>query len=81
MYHYDNGRIYNCDKCRHKGQMRGCIFSEGYKPTDDNYPCDEFGNRLDISPFEIAGVLWAQKLYEELTKLESGKSLNKEGKQ
>ena len=46
MYHYDNGNIYDCSKCRHIAKVPGCIFHADYHPSKDNYPCDENGNRI-----------------------------------
>ena len=44
MYHFDNGHIYNCMKCRHARITPGCIFHRDYKPSENNYPCDVNGN-------------------------------------
>jgi len=44
MYHFDNGKIYNCLKCRHVAFVPGCIFHKDYKPSENNYPCDMHGN-------------------------------------
>ena len=46
MYHFDNGHIYNCMKCRHIGTTPGCMFRGDYKPSENNYPCDVNGNPL-----------------------------------
>lgn len=46
MHHFDNGHIYNCMKCCHVGFMSGCIFHKGYKPSENNYPCDANGNPI-----------------------------------
>lgn len=46
MYHFDNGRIYNCKECRHVAMMPGCIFHKDYKPSERNYPCDMNGNPI-----------------------------------
>ena len=46
MYHFDNGKIYNCMKCRHVGIVPGCIFHKDYTPSENNYPCDVDGNPI-----------------------------------
>ena len=46
MYHFDNGHIYNCMKCRHVGIMPGCIFHKDYVQSENNYPCDANGNPI-----------------------------------
>lgn len=46
MYHFDNGHIYDCSKCRHVALTPGCIFSKDYRPSENNYPCDANGNPL-----------------------------------
>ena len=46
MYHYDNGVIHDCMKCRHI--VPGCIFLKGYKPSENNYPCDANGNPITL---------------------------------
>ena len=46
LYHFDNGRIYNCMKCHHVGITSGCIFHKDYEPSENNYPCDANGNPL-----------------------------------
>ncbi len=46
MYHFDNGHIYNCMKCRRVRITSGCIFHKDYKPSENNYPCDANGNPI-----------------------------------
>ena len=46
MYHYDNGHIYNCHKCKHVARVPGCIYHKDYRPSENNYPCDMKGERI-----------------------------------
>jgi len=46
MYHYDNGYIYNCHKCKHVAIVPGCIYHKDYHPSENNYPCDWKGERI-----------------------------------
>ena len=52
MYHYDNGHIYDCHKCKHVGKAPGCIFHKDYRPSENNYPCDMTGERVDFKKEE-----------------------------
>ena len=46
MYHYDNGHIYDCYKCKLVAGVPGCIYHKDYRPSENNYPCDWKGERI-----------------------------------